>query len=279
MALIPPFFLNCVVAIGVINSKNEKTWIGTGFLVGRYYKTIETEKKYHIFLVTNKHILNGNKSIIVRFNPQNSEQATDFNIDIFNEKGEFKWTGHPNPNIDVATININPLVLNERGMLYRYFRSDEHLLDTRQMNENGTSEGDFVYVMGFTMGLIDPERQYVIVRSGIIARLRDLLDKRRQDFLVDAFVFPGNSGGPVIIKPETTSITGTKIIERAALIGIITSYLPYNDIAYSKQTNRPRVIFEENTGLSIALPVDYIMETIEICFQKLKIVEDKIPKQ
>ena len=35
MAIIPKFFLNAVVALGVQKENNSKQWIGTGFLMGR----------------------------------------------------------------------------------------------------------------------------------------------------------------------------------------------------------------------------------------------------
>ena len=44
-----------------------------------------------------------------------------------------------------------------------------------------------------------------------------------KEFLVDAFVFPGNSGGPVVSKPEALAITGTKSQDYAYLIGIVVS--------------------------------------------------------
>jgi S1-C subfamily serine protease len=124
------------------------------------------------------------------------------------------------------------------------------------------TEGDFIYVLGFPMGIVAKDRQYVILRQGVIARIRDLFENRNTDFVVDAVVFPGNSGGPVILKPEVISITGTKSNPKAGLIGIIKSYIPYQDVAISQQTNRPRVVFEENSGLSLVEPVDHILETI-----------------
>jgi hypothetical protein len=88
------------------------------------------------------------------------------------------------------------------------------------------TEGDRVFVLGFPMGLVATERQYVICRSGIIARVRDLLEGTAPDFLVDATVFPGNSGGPVVICPSALAITGTKQIEKADLIGIVKATFP-----------------------------------------------------
>jgi S1-C subfamily serine protease len=268
MALIPPFFIDCVVAIGSRNPKGEKCWFGTGFLVGRHHKEAPAEQKnYHLFLVTNKHVLKNVESIIVRFNPKTEEPARDYDISLAPRK-ELLMVGHPDPDIDVVVISINADVLQKEQARFAFFALDEHALQIADIKEHGTSEGDFVYVLGFPMGIVSSDRQYVIVRSGVIARLRDTVDQKSREFLIDANVFPGNSGGPVVLKPEIVSIEGTKTINRAALIGIITSYIPYQDTAISQQTGRTRIIFEENSGLAAVVPSDFIIETVEEAFKQ-----------
>jgi S1-C subfamily serine protease len=141
------------------------------------------------------------------------------------------------------------------------------------MNTLEITEGDFAYVLGFPMGITGGRRNTVIVRSGSIARIRDVLVKANHTFLIDAFIFPGNSGGPVILKPETLSIQGTKAQNTAYLIGIVHSYLTYQDVAISSQTKKPKVIFEENSGLAAVHPVDFIDETINEYNKSLKTKE------
>ena len=46
-------------------------------------------------------------------------------------------------------------------------------------------------------------------------------------------------------------------------IGIIGEYLPYQEVAISTKTGRPRVVFEENTGLSRVWSVNFIREIVE----------------
>lgn len=269
MALIPPFFIDCVVAIGGRNSDGKKRWFGTGFLVGRLQKEKPSEeKKYHLFLVTNKHVLRNVESILVRFNPKTDAPAHDYDISLASRQ-DFILEGHPDPDIDIVAISINADVLKNDQARFAFFALDEHILRLADINDHGISEGDFVYVLGFPMGIVSPDRQYVIVRSGVIARLRDAIDQKSREFLIDANVFPGNSGGPVVLKPEVVSIDGTKVINRAALIGIITSYVPYQDVAISQQTGQPRVIFEENSGLAAVVPSDFIVETVEAALMKL----------
>lgn len=263
MALIPPFYIDCVVAIGTIVN-GQTHWVGTGFLFGDLFE--ETEDKsniYSVYLVTNKHVINNLDLILIRFNPQNDQPAKDYPIVLKNNDGELQWTGHPNSEVDVAVISVNINNVRAEGMKCNFFSSDKHVANIEELEKIEASEGDSIFIMGFPMGIVAKDRQHVFVRNGIISRIRDLFEKRSTDFVVDAFVFPGNSGGPVISRPEIQSITGTKFSNKSSLIGIVKAYIPYNDVAISQQTNRPRVIFEENTGLSKVEPVDYILEAIE----------------
>lgn len=54
---------------------------------------------------------------------------------------------------------------------------------------------------------------------------------------------------------------------------IVSNYLTYTDTAVSKQTGQSRVVFEENSGLAVIIPVDYVLETIDTCFATAKIKE------
>lgn len=270
MPLIPSFFIDCVVAIGVEINQNGsriKKWIGTGFLFGKYIQSNPDnpeQKTYTPFLVTNKHVLHNHSKIILRFNPQNGQAATDFPATLKHKDGRNTWTGHPDKETDIAIVLINLKTIEAAGMKYGFFKSDTDIMTKQEMQDNQVSEGDFLYVLGFPMGMMPSDRQHVIVRSGIIARIRDLYENRSKSFVVDSLVFPGNSGGPVVYKPEISSIQGTTPIRKAALIGIVKSYIPFQDVAISQQTKRPRVIFEENSGLANVETVDKILETIQI---------------
>lgn len=262
MALIPPQFVDCVVAIGT-ESEGQKKWVGTGFLFGDLVeKTEDGRNKYKVYLVSNKHVLKNLTTAIIRFNPQTDQAAKDYTAPLKDKDGKQLWTGHPDSEIDVGVIEVNYGKIVDEGMKCSFFESDKHTSSIDELINDGATEGDFVYVLGFPMGIVSADRQHVFVRGGVISRIRDLFEKRGKDFVVDAPVFPGNSGGPVFSKPEITSIQGTKSSNKARLIGIVKSYIPYIDVAISQQTQRPRITFEENSGLSKVQPVDHILETI-----------------
>ena len=64
-------------------------------------------------------------------------------------------------------------------------------------------------------------------------------------------------------EPESVAVSGTTSQRDAALIGIVRSYLSYEDYAISRQTKQVRVVFQENSGLAEVLPTDYIEEAVK----------------
>ena len=292
--LVPPQLANAVVALGSMQPVMQPgqpcvmQWAteGTGFLYGYLVQndTDPAKRLYEVYLVTNRHVIEDHATTqaISRINPQSPQlggacsavRATDDSISIrMNplsaslQGRQFdlsikEWFFHPNKQIDIAAFRLNPQFLKTEGLMDVFFSNDDFAANKEKIKSKGVSAGDGVFVLGFPMNLAGVQRNYVIVRQGCIARIGDMLDGASPSFLVDAFVFPGNSGSPVILRPEVTSISGTPPQTVAYLIGIVRSYLPYADLAISPQTHRPRVSFEENSGLAEVLPTDYIDEAI-----------------
>lgn len=263
MALIPPFYLDCVTAIGTVAPNGKPRWIASGFFYGHLARNLQgDQREYLVYLITNRHVFEGMNSCLVRCNPRGEEPAHEFWLDLVDQNRRPLWLMSPNTDIDIAVVPLDFKMLLDQGMQVHFFASDQHVADIGKMNELGITEGDFAYVLGFPLGIIGGNRNFVIVRSGTIARIRDTLTKANNEFIVDAFVFPGNSGGPIVTKPEITAIAGTKSQRTSLLIGVVKSYVPYQDIATSAQTGRPRVIFEENSGLAAAHPIDFVQEAV-----------------
>lgn len=274
MALLPPFFLDTVVAIGVGDESTKRTWIGTGFIYGDLLETEETSKQgqnlYRLWLITNKHVLLGRKHVFIKFNSAQEPNSQDYKVALTARNGRPSWVGHPNETTDVAAIFVSAQVLKKDRRNFAWFRSDINTMAKGQMKAAGITEGDHVFVLGFPMGLVSAERQYVICRGGYIARLRDFLENKSKDYLIDCMVFPGNSGGPVVTCPSATAIEGTKALRKADLIGIVKTYVAYRDFAVSKQTGMERILFEENSGLTVVESIDAIRETVELATKRTK---------
>jgi hypothetical protein len=272
MALLPPFCLHTVAAIGVGHDPAKRTWIGTGFLFGDLItpSAPDDQKLWRVWLITNKHVLKDLKAVYVKFNSAVDPHSKDYVVPLVANNGRPYWVGHPENEVDVAAISVPVSLLKQEQRLFYFFQSEQHVSTRAMMQQNEVTEGDRVFVLGFPMGLVDSARQYVICRGGVIARVRDYLEGKTSDLLVDATVFPGNSGGPVILCPTSTAIQGTKAVVRADLIGVVKSYVPYTDLAVSSQTRKPRIMFEENSGLAAVEGVDAIIETVKLANKRLK---------
>lgn len=182
--------------------------------------------------------------------------------------GKDRWVGHIESKVDVAVLPINANALKAELMKYAFIQSDDHVSSVAAMKTLGVTEGARVFVLGFPMGLVDKVCQFVICQAGCIARIRDLLEGITKDFIVDATVFPGNSGGPVILQPECSDNRYDRDNEGQSDWGR-ESYVPYHDVAISQQMG-PRVVFEENSGLAAVEPVDHITQTSELALKRQK---------
>jgi Trypsin-like peptidase domain len=270
-ARIPPRWLNAVVAIGhtETNPAGPPIWVteASGFFYGYLVKDDpdSTKRGYEVFLITNRHVTANHTQIEIRLNPKKTaDQGELFPIPML-EAGTNRptWFTHWDESVDVAGARINWKFLQDRGIDVEFFCSDIHAADTAKMKDIGVSAGDGVFVIGFPMNLAGKQRNYAIVRPGAIARITDLIESATTTLMIDSHVFPGNSGGPVILEPSTVTISGTKSNTMAFLLGIARDYIPYIDVGISPQTRRMRVSFEENSGLADVVPVDRINESIK----------------
>src|SRR5262245_12031933 len=270
--------LNTVVAIGRSLDDGSKVWLGSGFmLLHAYRQDLQGESRYRAFIVTNKHVIAGLDKIVVRFSPgtygKGSGAAEILEV-VLDNQGKHLWAAHPDDSVDMALIPFYPGVAAQRAGHFNMVVNDpapdpkvlgDQFVVTQKMSESAAAEGEDVHVLGFPIGVLSdqlfgPERSYPVARRGSIAWIRPALDKVNTEFLIDAFIFPGNSGRPVF-KPCRTTV-GQGQVETDCLIGMVKSYMPYTDSALSRQTGKVRVTFEENSGLAVVVPVESIQKAI-----------------
>ncbi|MCY4354812.1 MAG: serine protease [Truepera sp.] len=263
MALVPPGYLNAVVALGHQLHDLPVRFIATGFLYGypREIDPSDGQRWYTTFLVTNRHVVEGVDSLLARFDRQADGETQVVPLPLEHPDGSKLWTTHPG-GADIAIVPISVNTLRDENIRFEVFQGDNNAISKQQAAEQGIGEASGVFVLGFPLGLAGEERNYAIVRQGIIARAQDWLNGTSDHFLIDSSVFPGNSGGPVLTKPETVSIKNTQSFMRCVLIGMVSSYIPYLEEGVSNQTGQVRMRFEENSGLAVVIPVDQIDETI-----------------
>lgn len=249
-------FLNSVVALGISaptsTDKDHKKWVGTGFLVGFHRDNDE------VYLITNKHVVENQAVLFIRFNTLDGAPAKDFPLQIKDEKGLIQFCFHPNHQVDIVAVSLNLDFLKSSNSLFDFYDLEKDVYTLEQMENNKLHEGCLVFALGFPMNLVDQDRQYPICRLGCISRISNAFDvDNAVDFLVDAQTFPGNSGGPIVSRGENVTST-----QKTKLLGILRAYIPYQEALFSLQTGRQRSTMEENSGLTVVHPVDRILEVV-----------------
>lgn len=240
-----------VVFLGKVTEKGENKFFATGFLV-------KIQNVYH--LVTAKHVVVDTKTgkfvdngTLAFFNLKDGKIGSR-SIDKIKENFALNWIFHENNDVDIAVIpfGLDPQKDNVKTIPDNLFLTADRLFEVYE-----------VFFLSYQPGIQPQKRISPIIRSGTISLIND--DKT---FYIDAFAFPGNSGSPVFLKPSpirfdegAISIGGDKL--GGKFIGIIGEYLPYQEVAISTQTGRPRVVFEENTGLSKVWSITFINEIME----------------
>lgn len=198
--------LNAVVAISLFES-NTKDFqiIGTGFLVDFNQKT---------HLITNKHVIDNLDDFYVIFT--GSEIIDNRYLRISNRNSQYHRTHyHENDDVDVAMIEIK-----EELLLFSKttkIKISTQSMKISEMREKDFREGTEVLVLGHPMNISKFNNYYPVVRGGIISQISNLFEKNYtiKTILLDAFTFPGNSGGPVVINYRNVN----------HLIGIVSSYI------------------------------------------------------
>mgnify|MGYP001853929871 CR=1 FL=1 len=274
MALIPRVYMDTLVTISVDDKNGRKFCIGTGFLVGKFIKEENNKRCYAVFLITNKHVFDNYDVVSLGFNQFGTYATNEFGVSLKNNS-ILNYSSHVDPNVDIVALNLNANVLNSTKSKYSFFALDENTLYIEDMKNDDVYEGDLVNVLGFPMNLVDFNHKDPICRIGCISKISNLYTPGSPDknFIIDAQAFPGNSGGPVILRPELTAVVGTKPHVKAVLIGILHSYIPYQDKLKSLQTNEIVSITTENSGLTYVHPVDYIRDVIDLEMQRIDITK------
>ena len=260
MAIIPESFLNSVVSIGVrINSTNI-AWIGTGFFAGR---ASGQENQVYPMLVSNKHVFEGNDTIVIRMKKRESDELLEMNASLRKEDRTPMYYTHNNNQIDIAILPLNAQVIYDNSLDFPCFDIENNAMSSNELRSNGVDEGSIIYMLGFPMGLVNMSSNLPICRMGCISRMSETQINEQHNILADIQNFPGNSGSPIITRPEFVSITGTSSLQKSVLLGIVHSYIPYKENLISSQTNEIVEIRSENSGIALVHPVEYIREIVD----------------
>lgn len=173
-----------------------------------------------------------------------------------------QWTVHPGyidkdvtPHYDIA-VAAPPTnhVVWAQAVEPAYWPAHWHLSRSLMKNE-GIVEGDEIFFVGFPLEEGQGDRNYPLVRHGIISQCQPYMRKQSELIFIDGAIWPGNSGGPVVTKPAAMALKNTSQYKCSSLLGMVQSVGAFED-------GNSEVLIPAGTGKVV--PIQTINELIDI---------------
>lgn len=234
--------------IAILARPDDGTLLGTGF----FYQFLSGGEIPIPAIVTNRHVLEDalatGETITIVFNPADKSG----NFDMNGLKLPFQITdlkpminNHPNPKIDLAFLPVNGMFskLADRGdPVYATFFRRENLPKPEEWAELTALED--VVIIGYPAGVRDRWNNLPIFRRGITATHPKIDFEQRPEFLIDAAIYEGSSGSPVVLYKKTDIMMGRDLNlgkDKPRLVGILSKFYSHTETGEMRSTPIPAV--------------------------------------
>ena len=243
------------VRITIPNADVKSSSIGTGFLIN---VPVRQEGKIAHFLVSNKHVFGDpRRTIILNFHRKKAGvdepdlgQGTPVVIQDFSKL----YYGHPDPNIDLACINVSAFVGYDKGIYSKHLHGDF----TEHIDLNKLLPGSEVSFVGYPDNRFDTAHNLPILRKGYLATLPTVDFNGLKQVLIDAQVFPGSSGSPVFIILDG----------KYRLLGVVTQTMVKNAELQTIPADYSLGV-EQTIGLGIVLKTELVLQLLQVAKDRL----------
>jgi hypothetical protein len=183
------------VRVETYDAEGIPVGVGTSFIIAHHLEGRGEE----LFLVSNKHVIEGGKIGYIYFTSIKNEQP-DVGNPFFIKIDDFdhQWHGHPLDEIDVAVMPLSWQLdsIGKDGMKAYYMKITTDIVASLNDFENIEPIKSVIFI-GYPNGIFDNTNYTPIVRQGITATPVQFDFDGWPVFLIDASVFPGSSGSPV----------------------------------------------------------------------------------
>lgn len=270
----------CTTRIEAKSADGKQTSVGTGFV---FSQKID-EKRHALFIVTCRHVINGFANASFSFveskdgKPNLGEKCEVTVPDL----QSFAFYD-PDPKVDVALIPLGP-ILNyfEANGKRPFFRSlSKELVPNKNQAEELSAIQSVVFV-GYPSGMRDEKNLLPIARRGFTASPYVVDFNGLPLFLIDASVFPGSSGSPVMVLDQGAYASGGGLAmgSRAHFLGLVS--LAYfkpveGEIQFKPTPSQYVPVYTQQRFLNIGgvIKAKAILNTIEEFFKAHPIPNSK----
>lgn len=170
---------------------------GTAFMF-----SYENEEGVLVTLVTNKHVVHGAKRGTFFFTKRRGDQpAIGERYDLVFDNFENAWHGHSDPDVDIAVMPLSPVLerIKKESDVDIFIRSLSHEMIPSKEQIEQLDALEEVFFVGYPNAIYDTVNLMPVMRRGSTATPLQIDYEGQPTFLIDASVFPGSSGSPVMI--------------------------------------------------------------------------------
>jgi hypothetical protein len=229
--------------------------IGTGFL----FQAPVGDARHVVLLVSNKHVYRGSSNPIVlnfhKRDPNDTEAALlGQTVTLGDQQFAGVYYEHPNPDIDLACINISKISDPTLGIFYRTLNT-ALLCD---LDDANLFPGCEVWFVGYPENRFDTTHNLPILRRGFVASIPRVDFESQPQLLIDAQVFPGSSGSPVFV-----ALNG-----KFRLLGVVTQTMIRNQKLQAVPA-ATAVVVQQVLGLGIVLKAHLVRELVDSIIVKI----------
>lgn len=196
---------------------------------GQWRKIIGT------YLITNRHValprLN-DKELLPNYFVFNLRENINNNIEWYqirlnSDQLKERLILHRDQTVDVVAIKVDDLIIDtvrdnpDKKIIFGSCLTNDNLPSNSQLEIEVSSD---IIVASYPRGFYDNVNKFPIVKSGIISSAWGRNFNGKPMFLIDAQLFPGSSGGPVISKPTNIAMIDGKLmynkVKQFVLLGV-----------------------------------------------------------
>lgn len=242
---------------------------GTGFIINY---PVENDRVCPV-LVTNKHVISGANEVAFTMprlaeNGQPANLGTRMSITGFSDRD---WTGHPDAGVDIGVMLFGRVLeAMQNNGAPAFYRAFEPGMLVSQEVANSLDAIEHVTMIGYPNGLFDQSSMLPIARRGQTATPIFNDYNNLPAFLIDASVFPGSSGSPVVLYDRGTYTTRdgtTHVGTRMALLGIVAAVHTRQVNGLVQMVSSGIATFEDMIDLGIVFKSSAIQETVFTLFE------------